>query len=263
MILFKIAVILFVRMWVEIYQWRYQKCKGRGHPLREDVSWNTNCNTLEELRKGHPLREDVSWNVEGGSYSFSITSSSSWGCELKCNVLLQYTWKNMSSSLWGCELKYITCSLCCFDYRHPPCEDVSWNSDAPSVLLYGRDVILLVRLWVEIYVRWTLYWDRKVILLVRMWVEINLQRFTTFSFTVILLVRLWVEIMKSLQLAEAKVVILFMRLWVEIAKEQFKDWKVAVILFLRMWVEMRWKIPEKSRKWSSSSWGCELKYLRP
>ena len=77
-----------------------------SHPLREDVSWNvTLWKTNEEFRVilfvrmwveilesvlhvwwifRHPLREDVSWNpVIMFLTTWSGTSSSSWGCELK------------------------------------------------------------------------------------------------------------------------------------------------------------------------------------
>ena len=75
----------------------------------------------------HPLREDVSWNNHRKIVWIFVTSSSSWGCELK------YAW------IWW----HRDCGC------HPLREDVSWN--------YLRDwwhegswVILFVRMWVEI-----------------------------------------------------------------------------------------------------------------
>ena len=44
------AVILFVRMWVEILKAIYQIATEDSHPLREDVSWNVdNCSVFEIL----------------------------------------------------------------------------------------------------------------------------------------------------------------------------------------------------------------------
>ena len=57
--------------------------------------------------------------------------------------------KLLSSSSWGCELKYCTATKKDQALSHPPREDVSWNEkDADSTP--WDDVILLVRMWVEI-----------------------------------------------------------------------------------------------------------------
>ena len=56
-----------------------------------------------------------------------VSSSSSWGCELKCWSAHAFSPSSESSSSWGCELK---CRFCCESGRsicHPPREDVSWN----------------------------------------------------------------------------------------------------------------------------------------
>ena len=78
-----------------------------------------------------------------------------------------------------------------------------------------------------------------VILFVRMWVEIALTTFDSFLFSVILFVRMWVEISYRF----AKCVI------------------ACVILFVRMWVEISPVCRKSMRRMSSSSWGCELKYV--
>ena len=144
------GVILFVRMWVEIsvfpaslqsnsasssswgcelkYFYFHNSCTIFCHPLREDVSWNTYGSRIKDIVDGHPLREDVSWNfLVGNAFTFSIPSSSSWGCELKYNILLR-------------------------------------------VLLHN--VILFVRMWVEIIPSNHSLNIAVVILFVRMWVEI-------------------------------------------------------------------------------------------
>ena len=81
-------VILFVRMWVEIFRFLLHLDTLCCHPLREDVSWNIMFRQMKgkyslsssswgcELKYWlsistyspylrHPLREDVSWNVRG------------------------------------------------------------------------------------------------------------------------------------------------------------------------------------------------------
>ena len=98
------------------------------HPLREDVSWNNNIFTIhntntvilfvrmwvEMLKEeqtatysvGHPLREDVSWNIDPVyENNILLTSSSSWGCELKYHFYVSNRHSTRSSSSWGCELK--------------------------------------------------------------------------------------------------------------------------------------------------------------
>ena len=132
------VVILFVRMWVEMWYINGVGVKWERHPLREDVSWN------------------MSFNV---SYNDWMMSSSSWGCELKyinrymytlaahvilfvrmwvemtlllflfllhvchplredvswnCSVISNKARKNASSSSWGCELKYLDFIYCMF-----------------------------------------------------------------------------------------------------------------------------------------------------
>ena len=121
----------------------------KSHPLREDVSWNTNLGRTLSFTSCHPLREDVSWNdnVRTGRFWWSvilfvrmwvemfwmrskrqcIRSSSSWGCELKYEETTGRFIVVPSSSSWGCELKLQlsnteSCNLC-----HPLREDVSWN----------------------------------------------------------------------------------------------------------------------------------------
>ena len=107
MVLKRRRVILFVRMWVEIYI----------------------------------LRRNGMWNM----------SSSSWGCELKCDrphwdwdtaqtvILFVRMWVEIlygpfyqiasaSSSSWGCELKCVHRYQAAHAFRHPLREDVSWNS---------------------------------------------------------------------------------------------------------------------------------------
>ena len=56
-------VILFVRMWVEIYPTWHRRISLNRHPLREDVSWNYAIREQIVSTQSHPLREDVSWNT--------------------------------------------------------------------------------------------------------------------------------------------------------------------------------------------------------
>ena len=126
------AVILFVRMWVEMYI----RCCFRvylRHPLREDVSWNS---IATERVSGIKVILFVRMWVEI-PYQLHLCntfwSSSSWGCELKYWNSKSGRKPFVSSSSWGCELKYVW-SIISWDRRqcHPLREDVSWN------VSYGR-----------------------------------------------------------------------------------------------------------------------------
>ena len=167
------VVILFVRMWVEMWYINGVGVKWERHPLREDVSWN------------------MSFNV---SYNDWMMSSSSWGCELKYKSVLHGLRQNSvilfvrmwveikiedscglephshplredvswnisnaffvavlttSSSSWGCELKY----TCARIHIHPSWSSSSWGCELKW--WYRRRkrgkcrVILFVRMWVE------------------------------------------------------------------------------------------------------------------
>ena len=58
-----------------------------------------------------------------------------------------------------------------------------------------------------------------------------------------------------------KLVILFVRMWVEMFSIHSYTNLKAVILFVRMWVEIYFECARCKEIESSSSWGCELKYL--
>ena len=121
-------VILFVRMWVEIIS---SPRKDRDW-LPSSSSWGCElkyvCGWHSSIFKGHPLREDVSWNrKEGLKWWIRLSSSSSWGCELKCYYPTFCNLPTLSSSSWGCELKYSDKVEILKRERHPLREDVSWN----------------------------------------------------------------------------------------------------------------------------------------
>ena len=169
-------VILFVRMWVEIYWEVYFKRKGwvilfvrmwvemvvnsfRYHLYASSSSWGCELKLLREgythTRVSHPLREDVSWNVTATTVGYG-------------------------------------------DICHPLREDVSWNLHCVSCLEHFY-VILFVRMWVEMEsaqqtldqllsssswgceLKWTCQTGKHiveiVILFVRMWVEISFVAF--------------------------------------------------------------------------------------
>ena len=83
----------------------------------------------------------------------------------------QTTLQVQSSSSWGCELKYSPFTGNVRHISHPLREDVSWNGFAMDSLA-DEEVILFVRMWVEMLVRVQLGQLHTVILFVRMWVEI-------------------------------------------------------------------------------------------
>ena len=122
------AVILFVRMWVEIQNPLYFLLDFDGHPLREDVSWNVIAFPAICTAKGHPLREDVSWNIRKRK-----SAGNNSGHPLREDVS------------WNENLPYESDNRFC----HPLREDVSWNIISQLLELYML-VILFVRMWVEI-----------------------------------------------------------------------------------------------------------------
>ena len=250
-------------MWVEIFRITIKYCFFRSssswgcelkclacpvlsvhgrHPLREDVSWNIVFGADTHIGIGHPLREDVSWNNN-------------------CNYST-----------------YCTC-------RHPLREDVSWNIVA-GTMLADRIVILFVRMWVEMI----LYDDpsKKYTSSSSWGCELKYWKgiITAMGINVILFVRMWVEMVRQYLFGVTKAVILFVRMWVEMIMLEPAGFGDPVILFVRMWVEMlnegdteslkvshplredvSWNSLSRSCSYpftsSSSSWGCELKWLFP
>ena len=188
----EIAVILFVRMWVEIHI-----LKSSIAVLPSSSSWGCELKWLTILHTAipysHPLREDVSWNSNRVNnlakalvilfvrmwveittfipFNEFIRSSSSWGCELKWYSDDNKAGKVWSSSSWGCELKFLIFQVVQSLFCHPLREDVSWNFFT-SLGLTVSFVILFVRMWVEMTQRMQKVGNPSVILFVRMWVEI-------------------------------------------------------------------------------------------
>ena len=64
-----------------------------------------------------------------------------------------------------------------------------------------------------------------------------------------------------LPLISFDLVILFVRMWVEIVKGRTEERNEVVILFVRMWVEISSMLLNTRSQLSSSSWGCELKWI--
>ena len=83
---------------------------------------------------GHPPCEDVSWNT----ILRAISSAIDW-CHPPCEDVS-----------WNTILRAISSAI---DWCHPPCEDVSWNHHI-IVIFDVMEVILLVRMWVEIPDHW-------------------------------------------------------------------------------------------------------------
>ena len=145
------------------------------------------------------------------------------------------------------------------------------------------EVILFVRMWVEIQLCSCAETMKIVILFVRMWVEICSSATYPLKGTVILFVRMWVEIYfkmwkvwyimsssswgcelkyyRNEDIKKAAFVTLFVRMWVEMSSFRLYCLMDYVILFVRMWVEMLHTEYISCLQTSSSSWGCELKCL--
>ena len=210
--------------------------------------------------------------------------------------------KLLSSSLWGCELKYIRGSYKDYCICHPPCEDVSWNNPV-TVKCIIYNVILLVRMWVEIsiYQSLPLYSLSSSLWGCELKCVINEEQheiyshppcedvsWNTFSFH--LFIRFcshppcedvsWNT--SGMNRRYKLIVILLVRMWVEMSFYHALNrtlghppcedvsWNVlaytpglypAVIPLVRMWVEMKTLWKERNHIWSSSSWGCELKWI--
>ena len=189
------------------------------HPLREDVSWNASLLTSASTEDSHPLREDVSWNVTVSTIVLRpFTSSSSWGCELKCWPRRLFPPQSRhplrEDVSWNVPLSFLRL----LPWGHPLREDVSWNIQWESWWI-TCGVILFVRMWVEMFCFVQCWACRIVILFVRMWVEIIFYTdgacsgnrhplredvsWNTWWRTrkpnrrVILFVRMWVEILSS------------------------------------------------------------------
>ena len=112
-----------------------------------------------------------------------------------------------SSSSWGCELKYKSGNEWRNRGSHPLREDVSWN------FLYTQQSIQRQSHPLREDVSWNYNlaisedWSF-VILFVRMWVEMTIGKSTSKRRFVILFVRMWVEILKSM------VLIIVVAIWV-------------------------------------------------
>ena len=111
------------------YNYRGKWNRKNSHPPCEDVSWN-NINT-KNIRKNrrHPPCEDVSWNMNEKYMSASLIGHPP--CE-------DVSWNLSILLVYG------------FSHSHPPCEDVSWNASTTIQRINSQNVILLVRMWVEI-----------------------------------------------------------------------------------------------------------------
>ena len=123
-----------------------------GHPLREDVSWNTSIIKIIIMLEHVILfvRMWVEITLQFFNDNSNTASSSSWGCELKynnCSLHFHLYGVILFVRMWVEILKAIY--QIATEDSHPLREDVSWNVDNCSVFEI-LPVILFVRMWVEI-----------------------------------------------------------------------------------------------------------------
>ena len=167
------SVILFVRMWVEMFSIHWVTLKWNVILFVRMWVEIVIRNAITDNRNGHPLREDVSWNIralEEAMLKIVVLFVRMWvemsNGELQSNhhkvILFVRMWVEislctdvvqdfLSSSSWGCELKCLLFLPLFFEiYRHPLREDVSWNALLLTVVVLDAPVILFVRMWVEI-----------------------------------------------------------------------------------------------------------------
>ena len=122
-----------------------------------------------------PPCEAVSWNAKYG------TVGTRGKCQPPCEAV---SWNSILA------IAFLTLQ------SQPPCEAVSWN-DIQGSLSDRPCVSLLVRLWVEILIRFCERSFAGVSLLVRLWVEMSGRSGRDDQKIVSLLVRLWVEILSG------------------------------------------------------------------
>ena len=164
-------VILLVRMWVEIACtfWQFLSRSSSslwGCELKYDVKIK---NCYDEVILLVRMWVEIYTGPGRVGITKVILLVRMW-VEMKCHR--QRKSITESSSSWGCELKCLLLFRLPLLLRHPPCEDVSWNTFSSLTVTYII-VILLVRMWVEIFRVWYLASQQSVILLVGMWVEIT------------------------------------------------------------------------------------------
>ena len=147
----KIAVSLFVRLWVEICRYQYVFPVVDRQPLREAVSWNIK-DVRDKLESCcQPLREAVSWNSGVVARSTFVRSQPlreavSWNNP--GDVWATWTYVSLFVRLWVEIRKRLTMTI-------------------------NGQVSLFVRLWVEIKKTGSRFPWPMVSLFVRLWVEIS------------------------------------------------------------------------------------------
>ena len=144
--------------------------------------------------------------------------------------------------------------------RHPLYEDVNWNSACTATYWLCSSHPLYEDVNWNSYGYFFSCWEW-VILYMRMWIEIGSLGDGYFWYRVILYMRMWIEIFPNVRFLLEDSVILYMRMWIEIpfpdrlwparqCHPLYEDvnWNIQTEAFLRLWI------------WSSSIWGCELKF---
>ena len=145
----------------------------------------------------------------------------------------------MSSSVWGCGLKFrgnLTIRSC-------------------------SEVILRVRMWIEIGDIYAGLATIGVILRVRMWIEMDHNLLKKERSSVILRVRMWIEIHHKKDVCTQINVILRVRMWIEILASEEILWSFSCHPPCE---DVDWNLESTSwndrRHESSSVWGCGLKF---
>ena len=119
-------------------------------------------------------------------------SRSTWACELKFTISLNFVSSALSRSTWACELKCIICTVCSCHWSHAPRERVSWN------YRWSITLLKIIRHAPRERVSWNILGICQpqieyVTLHVSVWVEIAVIHLPTAVCTVTLHVSVWVE----------------------------------------------------------------------
>ena len=211
-------------------------------------------------------------------------SSSSWGCELKCNNSAFRLPHQVSSSSWGCELKWLFSLLFLRLHCHPLREDVSWNHSNINITLWlstsssswGCELKYLESSWLNTMISHPLREDVS-------WNALSVDSVPSTGCHPLREDVSWN--IKSIIYCTINTVILFVRMWVEILLlgcrilsglrhplREDVSWNNNTLLIAMqrpghpLREDVSWNTSPTAEpavaKSSSSSWGCELKWRR-
>ena len=176
-------------------------------------------------------------------------------------ILLNNNYLTLSASSWGCELKCQILALETGIIRQPPREAVSWNENYTGKGIAKTESASSWGCELKFHEGDTIHRWNVVSLLVRLWVEISCRPRNYFILTS---ASSWGCELKYIRTLPAN------RFFYCQPPREAVSWNVRTLiwkhrakvsLLVRLWVEMVFRCGECKFSTSASSWGCELKYL--